>query len=75
MINMYICLKMSVQILQNLNESKTLRKHTYANILKFLPPKNENFQIKNSVFFFLCIFFFFFFFFIFLLKTQIMGTR
>ena len=24
-----------------------LRKHTYSNILKILPPKNENFQIKN----------------------------
>ena len=27
---------------------KTLRKHAYLNILKILPPKNENFQIKNS---------------------------
>ena len=26
----------------------TLRKHTYSNILKILPPKNENFQIENS---------------------------
>ena len=26
----------------------TLRKHAYSNILKNLPPKNENFQIKNS---------------------------
>ena len=26
----------------------TLRKHAYSNILKILPPKNENFQIKNS---------------------------
>ena len=25
-----------------------LRKHAYSNILKFLPPKNENFQVKNS---------------------------
>ena len=25
-----------------------LRKHTYLNILKILPPKKENFQIKNS---------------------------
>ena len=25
-----------------------LQKHTYSNILKILPPKNENFQIKNS---------------------------
>ena len=24
------------------------RKHTYSSILKILPPKNENFQIKNS---------------------------
>ena len=24
------------------------RKHTYSTILKILPPKNENFQIKNS---------------------------
>ena len=27
---------------------KSLRKHAYSNILKFLPPKNENFQMKNS---------------------------
>ena len=26
----------------------TLRKHACSNILKFLPPKNENFQTKNS---------------------------
>ena len=26
----------------------TLRKHAYSNILKILPPKNENFQIKTS---------------------------
>ena len=25
-----------------------LRKHAYSNVLKILPPKNENFQIKNS---------------------------
>ena len=24
----------------------TLRKHAYSNILKILPPENENFQIK-----------------------------
>ena len=24
-----------------------LRKYAYSNILKILPPKNENFQIKN----------------------------
>ena len=26
----------------------TLRKHAYSNIMKFLPPKTENFQMKNS---------------------------
>ena len=26
----------------------TFRKHAYSNILKILPPKNENFQTKNS---------------------------
>ena len=26
----------------------TLLKLAYSNILKILPPKNENFQIKNS---------------------------
>ena len=26
----------------------SLRKHAYSNILKILPPKNENFQIQNS---------------------------
>ena len=26
----------------------SLRKHAYSTILKILPPKNENFQIKNS---------------------------
>ena len=25
-----------------------LRKHANSNIMKILPPKNENFQIKNS---------------------------
>ena len=25
-----------------------LRKHAYSNILKILPPQNENFHIKNS---------------------------
>ena len=25
-----------------------LQKHAYSNILKFLPPKNENLQMKNS---------------------------
>ena len=28
--------------------SMSLRKHAYSNILKILPPKNENFQMKNS---------------------------
>ena len=28
--------------------TKTLRKHTYSNILKISPPKTENFQIQNS---------------------------
>ena len=32
-------------------EYKSLRKHAYSNILKILPPKNENFQIKNSYIF------------------------
>ena len=26
----------------------SLRKHAYSNILKILPPKSENFQIKKS---------------------------
>ena len=26
----------------------SLQKHAYSNILKILPPKNENFQIKKS---------------------------
>ena len=30
------------------HENKPLRKHAYSNILKILPPKKENFQIKNS---------------------------
>ena len=28
--------------------SNSLRKHAYSNILKFSPPKTENFQIKKS---------------------------
>ena len=32
--------------------SFSLRKHAFSNILKILPPKNENFQIKNSVIFY-----------------------
>ena len=30
---------------------KPLRKQAYSNILKILPPKNENFQIKILIFF------------------------
>ena len=30
------------------NRNASLRKHAYSNILKILPSKNENFQIKNS---------------------------
>ena len=28
--------------------NSSLRKHAYSNILKFLPPKTENFQMKTS---------------------------
>ena len=31
--------------------AETLRKHAYSNILKILPPKPENFQIKILIFF------------------------
>ena len=31
----------------------SLRKHAYSNILKILPPNNENFQIKNSDIFYI----------------------
>ena len=31
-------------------EQIALRKHAYSNILKILPPKNENFQIKIQIF-------------------------
>ena len=30
---------------------RTLRKHAYSNILRILPPKNENFQIKKIWYF------------------------
>ena len=33
------------------NYTVSLRKHAYSNILKILPPKNENFQMKNSYIF------------------------
>ena len=29
-------------------KNMSLRKHAYSNIMKILPPKNENFQIKHS---------------------------
>ena len=31
-----------------LHHAMTLRKHSYSNVLKILPSKNENFQMKNS---------------------------
>ena len=31
-----------------LKYKKSLRKHAYSSILEILPPKKENFQIKNS---------------------------
>ena len=34
-------------IVQESKQESTLRKQAYSNILKILPPKNENFQIKN----------------------------
>ena len=34
--------------LDQTKKKKKLRKHAYSNILIILPPKNENFQIKNS---------------------------
>ena len=34
--------------MRNTQKDPSLRKHAYSNILKFLPPKNENFQMKNS---------------------------
>ena len=33
---------------QAMNNIFTLRKHAYSNILKILPPKIENFHVKNS---------------------------
>ena len=33
--------------------SPPLRKHAYSNILKISQPKNENFQIKNLIFFYI----------------------
>ena len=37
------------------NNSFTLRKHAYSNILKILPPKNENFQVKKIWYFFIVL--------------------
>ena len=33
----------------------TLGKHAYSNILRILPPQNENFQVKNSDIFYIFI--------------------
>ena len=39
----------SVEVLFNFEENGfALQKHAYSNILRILPPKNENFQMKNS---------------------------
>ena len=35
-------------LMTTIADDNSLRKHAYSNILKILPPKNENFQIKNS---------------------------
>ena len=40
---------------------KSLRKHSYSNILKISPPKTESFQIIILIYFFFFFFFFFFF--------------
>ena len=37
-----------ITILKSHCSSTSLRKYAYSNTLKILPPKNENFQIKNS---------------------------
>ena len=39
---------MYIGILFSVRSFVPLRKHAYSNILKILPPKNENFQMKNS---------------------------
>ena len=46
-----IVLVINIKILRryvNTLSSFTLRKHAYSNILRILPPKTENFQMKNS---------------------------
>ena len=46
------CLHVShVMKMWYLVNASSLRKHAYSNHLKFLPPKNENFLIKNSDYF------------------------
>ena len=42
------CLTTSVDRGTALQLCQILRKHTYLNILRILPPENENFQMKNS---------------------------
>ena len=37
-----------MRIKDSLQQQISLRKHAYSNILKILPPNNENFQMKNS---------------------------
>ena len=50
---MLICAKGLYEEIQSKRVSNSrdfvcsLRKHAYSNILKILPPKNENFQIKK----------------------------
>ena len=43
-----VLLKIIHEVTQKRRPQSPLRKHAYSNILKILPPKNENFQIKNS---------------------------
>ena len=47
-IQIYILLEKNISYLMDKPQKCSLRKHAYSNILKILPPKNENFQIKNS---------------------------
>ena len=57
------------KLLDIVEYTDTLRKHSYSNIMKILLPKKENFQTKNSDIFHIpaqnivCVFFFLFFFF------------
>ena len=43
---LYKSLSKGEQIVSFQNRTLILQKHAYSNILKILPPKNENFQIK-----------------------------